>query len=581
MNLPKADRLRKLNPSLVLWLLLTALALLPIFSEWEENRYQVSVQDLVVPLVLSLLTSSLLSFIFRKKYISQPIGSLLGASFSTLIISHDFQTRLITFTPFLHALDPIPKLETIEPLIFSFLFFAAIVYAGFLIIHLVNKWITKNNWPTNEISKGLNLLIGLSFALVTIPLIYSVAVEWPQFSYRPPLLSNSAKVTTDKPDIYYIVLDRYTSQSVLTSQFNFDNSAFIQSLQAQGFSVNPNAHNNYPYTTMSIASTMNASYNSDLVQKFAGASQQTQEPFHAAIRYSSVVQELKSFGYSYDEIGSWYEASNKAPLADTVFQPEGHLTLFGHTFTLDTFDKNELVQSPFWQVIQNGISLGKHNLLGYSSLSEVDSTPYKLKALTQLASQPAGGRFIFAHILTPHDPYFFNADGSLSQNSGNDNNGEPIKQKYVNQVEYINSQIKPIIDQINKASNHTAVIILQADEGPYPMVLNGNNFDGTSVGDELSTQSMLSWSDQDLQMKYGTLSAYSIPKASSQAIDAEGDSVNIFRLVLNTYFDTNLPYLPKCYYAYPDGREHSFVFTDITQRLTGTANPLCSKDSSK
>ena len=90
---------------------------------------------------------------------------------------------------------------------------------------------------------------------------------------------------------------------------------------------------------------------------------------------------------------------------------------------------------------------------------------------------------------------------------------------------------------------------------------------------------MTKWSDTDLQMKYGVLAAYDIPAADKNAFAVGGNSVNIFRLVLNTYFGTNLPYLPECSYAYVNGRAQAFSYTDITARLTGQKNLDCPANS--
>ena len=77
-------------------------------------------------------------------------------------------------------------------------------------------------------------------------------------------------------------------------------------------------------------------------------------------------------------------------------------------------------------------------------------------------------------------------------------------------------------------------------------------------------------------MKFGNLAAYRIPDANVSDLKNYGDPLNIFRLVFNTYFNYNFKNLPKCYYAYPNGRNQPFVFTDITQRLTGQTDSKCS-----
>ena len=330
---------------------------------------------------------------------------------------------------------------------------------------------------------------------------------------------------------------------------------------------------------MSVASTLNANYLTDIMQKFAKAKDQILEPYHDAIRNSSVIQKLKSFGYTYDLVGSWYETSNKSPLASSTYQPEGRLTILNHAFTLNEFDKANFTQSLYWQMAQVGLKIGHFSILSYSSISEKDATLYKLDTLNNLASQKAGGRFIFAHILVPHDPYFFNADGSINNNTGDDSQGEPIKTKYTNQVQFINSQMEPLINKIKQNSNNQSIIVLQSDEGPYPMIFNDQQFDYSAVTDEINDDNMLNWSTPNLQMKFGNLAAYYIPKASVQDLANGGNSINIFRMIFNTYFNGQMPYLPECYYAYPDGREQTFVYKNINKQLTGSDNAACPDNS--
>ncbi len=564
-----------------LWIPMFMLAIFDVLAAWQDNRYQVFAVDLVIPIILCVLIASITSLIFIKTYRREPLTGFIGASIATLLFSGDFESRVSSVSSILKAFNPIHQLYSWESVVYAIIFATLCVFLSLWIGRKVNNFWIHKNWSIPNFLGGVTVTIGVIFALQALPVIFSIGSEWQQFSYIPPALPNTAHVTSDKgkPDIYYIVLDRYASQSVLQNQFGYDNSKFISFLHDQGFSVDPNAHQNYPYTTMSIASTMNANYLTDIVQRFGGSSNQTIDPFHQAIRNGAVIQQLKSLGYTYDELGSWYEASNFSPLADKLFQPDEQLTIFGETLTVNTFTRNALTSSIFWRFLQHGLSFGNTDVLTYNTINEVSATQYKLSTLHTLATQASGGRFIFAHILVPHDPYYFNADGSLNPNGGNDNVGEQIKQKYVNQVEYINSQITSVITDINTASKGNAVVIVQSDEGPYPNFLNDNDSDGTAVDEELASGSMLDWSNLDLQMKYGNLAAYKVPAATPEAIQNGGDNVNIFRVVLNSYFNDTLQYLPHCYYGYKNGREESFNFTNINQQLTGSTNPACAPDS--
>ncbi|MBI2007786.1 hypothetical protein HYS85_00915 [Candidatus Saccharibacteria bacterium] len=81
------------------------------------------------------------------------------------------------------------------------------------------------------------------------------------YKYPVPVLSPSVSQTpSNKPDIYYLVFDRYTSPEVLKENFNFDNSAMVNFLQSQGFVTRQNAYSNYAFTMSSIASTMAMDY---------------------------------------------------------------------------------------------------------------------------------------------------------------------------------------------------------------------------------------------------------------------------------------------------------------------------------
>jgi hypothetical protein len=570
-----------LRTFLFLWLVFSLLASIPVFSAWMLNSYMVFLVDLVVPLILTTLSALITALVYYRTYQKDPIAGFIAGLFSVSILSVNFNNRLNDVYNVLASLNPFQDLKQYKNSFFAFVLVIIVFLFGLLIGKIISNWIKLSRFRSLDWLGGIFIFVLVSFGISATVVLKTIIVEWPQFFYRPPLLSDSAKLTPGqaKPDVYYIVLDRYTSQDILASQFNFDNSPFINFLQSNNFVVNPNAHQNYPYTAMSISSTLNANYQTDLINKFSKASAQTVEPYQDAIRYSSVVEQFKALGYQFDQLGTWYESSNQAPLANYNYQPDGQLTLFNHTITLNNFSKNQLSESPYWNLVNLGFGIGHFSFFSYSGISQIEDTQNKLNILNQMAKENTGGRFIFTHFLTPHDPYYYNADGSLNAYSNSDNYGEPIKEKYVNQVQYINTQMESLINNINSASHDQAIIIIQSDEGPYPIQLNDQDFDDNSVNDELAFNSMLDWSNKDLLMKYGILAAYHLPQASKQLLVSKGNSVNIFRILFNTYFQANLTYLPECYYAYPDGRGQPFVYQNINKQLTGSSNPACPIDS--
>ena len=559
--------------ALQLWAPLIMLALLPTLSNFLGNRFEVSVQDVVFPLIIDVIMAAMVAGLFTWSWRRDRLGGYISAILAMLALGGDYNSRLVGGYQWVRNLTGLPALDGWVGVVVSLVVVIAILAASYGLGRLASKLVKRLKWPERDFAIALSIAIVATFIFKAAPVGHDLVTEWPQFFYRPPqLTSPTAKTATDKPDIYYIVLDRYASQDVLKQQFGFDNSDFTNFLSANGYYTNPSAHNNYPYTAMSIASTMTGNYLDDIVNKFSSSTQQTTVPFNESIRNSPVASELKALGYKYDLIGNWYETSNTSRVADNIYQPTGRLTVWGHDFIIDNFAKNTLTQSVIWRFLQSGVRLGSFTVFNYSNMGDVDMDKFALDQLrTEVAAKP-GGRFIFAHILIPHDPYYFNADGSLSANTDSDNVGEPLKQKYIGQVQYINSQIKGILSKINATSQGKSVVVLQSDEGPYPIQLNDQDFDENDVEGELKTGDMRKWSDINLQMKFGNLAAYHIPAANlGQAADATtaADSVNVFRLILNSYFGATFPYLPDCYYAYPNGRNQPEVFSDITARLTG------------
>jgi hypothetical protein len=443
----------------------------------------------------------------------------------------------------------------------------------------------RRGWNIQDVGTGIMVAVAVTFAFQFVSFANDLARAWPQFFYRPPKLAAAPAPSKAavKPDIYYIVLEDYANQDVLKQQFGFDNSSFTNFLKDQGYSTYPGAQVNYPYTAMSVASTLSAGYLNDLVSHFAGAGKQTVVPFNETIRDAPVAQALKSAGYKYDLVGNWYEGFNLSRQADTQYEVNGILTVLGHKFVLSNFAKDQLLESAFGRLVQMGIHIGKTDILGYTNEGDADLAHYQFDTLKQLASAPAGGRFIVADVMVPHEPpFFFNADGSLSATNEGDNVGKPLRKKYLGEIQYANSQIKGVLQQINQQSHGQAVVILRSDEGLQLLDINQDNFSESNNDEELLNGDMTKWSQPNLDLKYGTLAAVKLPGIDPAAVTADAtSSVNVFRLVLNSYMGYHLPYLPNCYYAYPDGRNYPMKFTDITSRMSSaTEDTRCGADGS-
>ena len=126
----------------------------------------------------------------------------------------------------------------------------------------------------------------------------------------------------DLRDIYYIILDEYPRSG---SPESFDNSAFIQELEARGFYVDPYARSNYTRSTWSITSSMNMNYMGDDAS-FESSQAELYRTYHTATNHS-LGRIAKALGYSYVHVSSGWYITNTNANADVVvsFGPYGRI----------------------------------------------------------------------------------------------------------------------------------------------------------------------------------------------------------------------------------------------------------------
>jgi hypothetical protein len=179
---------------------------------------------------------------------------------------------------------------------------------------------------------------------------------------------------------------------------------------------------------------------------------------------------------------------------------------------------------------------------------------FTLTHLSDYASRP-GAQFIFAHAIAPHSPYVFGPQGEprhgvdpftlLDQPA----QGEWSPQLYTNQVTYINSVVLKEMDEILRASDPDPIIILQADH------------------------SSRAWEDEQAppdirqQLLFPIFTAVLFPGGDEQVQPyAAMSPVNLFRLVFNRYFGTDLPMLPDQGFVLVEQGGH-LVFLEACQAL--------------
>lgn len=559
---------------LVGWLILMSF----LFSEFlrHENYLEIFPSWLVLPAAIHALSVLVAAVIIYLLPIPKRYSAKLLAAMVTSLLLVNYDTRLTEFADVARPFVPLlPSPGSGGDMAALSLIFMALAIT---IVVLVCRWFERfySKYPQlTGVNVAAGVLVLSSFVFVSqaaraIPVLWTVSS---QYGIELPALP-STKASEEKPDIYYIVLDRYANAGVLKDQMNFDNSEFIKGLRAKGFTVNENAYSNYPFTSPSVASTLTADYTNSLSDPFKGDDIQSRVLYHRLTQESVVARTLKQQGYVYHTLD--FGASDQGPLADVEHMSDTSVTVFGTEKRLRGLEGTTFTQSPFYR-FSNISSLSWWPVQVRGSDFGGIPTVKQLDVLNQLSRSEPGGRFIFAHILSPHPPYFFNADGSLSVAPGEDNTRRTVVDKYLNQVEFINSQMDKLVESIKENSGGKAVIIINADEGPYPPTARSDIFVGSAraeFDENVKHGDMNEWSDDWLKLKYGILQAVYIPKAGADDL-SQLSSVNVFRIVFNSYFGADMPYLPQCNLAFPEGTTMHYRQTDVTGRLAGESLEFC------
>ena len=346
-----------------------------------------------------------------------------------------------------------------------------------------------------------------------------------------------------RPDIYYIILDRYAGEETLRDVYGFDNGPFLEALEDRGFTIAHDAWANYFKTAPSVVSTLSMDYLDP--DEYKQSTPQTFGPIHAALQHRlAALAALKTLGYEYVHIANWWEPSSKNVDADVIYR----YTQFSQFSSILAATTMLLALAPEVTTPPQG---GDPESVTYPELAR-RHTLYGFNAIEQAAHR-AGPTFTFAHLTIPHSPYVFNPDGSLP--TATETKDRSDGEEYVLQLEYANRRTLEVIDEILdvEPGQPDPIIILAADEGPWPPGFRADQEDFQ----------WLEASDADIAWKFRILNAYRMPGVD---LEAEGFSdrtspVNTFRILFNAYFGAHLELLPDVTYLSPD-YDHMYDFVE-------------------
>jgi len=493
------------------------LACFPPLALCSHNPGGVMLWEFALVAAISITYAALALVALRRYCYSTWLRAALGASWLVMLTYSFWYTGKINDLLQLAALPPVPPAGLL-------CLWAAIVVGGLI-------WLRRPRDDEAQFNRFANLFGAVAVGGPLVMVIMSAARQPHQIEWTPAPAPAPEAIVLQKPaeprDIYYLVFDRYGSESTLRGQFGHDNRGFLKQLQQRGFTVANRSFANYPKTDISMSSALNMRYHK-------GGIAPKSHYMNLLLNHRAGLL-LKQQGYRYHHLGGLLDGIRWNPHADE-----------NYTFSPAPTEYTDILLqfTPLYPWI--GTRSNPRRVLD------------KFTMLQNIPAQP-GPVFAYAHFVTPHEPWKFDRDGARMTRALAATRTE--RENYVNQLIYTNSRILETIDVILARSKRTPIIVIQSDEGPEL------RYEGDEERSELS----------QIGQRSGIISAFLLPDRDGASLVPDSISpVNTFRLIFREYFAADLPLLEdrNFYWNHPNelgkpDHNRPGEFVDVTRRLTG------------
>ena len=389
----------------------------------------------------------------------------------------------------------------------------------------------------------LNLV---TIILIAQPVFYTVLIL--KINYQDPLHyweannipQNRINLRADLPDIYYIIVDGYGREDTLSDIFNYSNHEFTMALSDRGFYVADQANSNYVQTALSITSSLNLDYLSELQE--SGENSKSRTILKKLISDSQIRKILNLYNYKFIAFNTGHNLT-KIEEADIYYD---------NFLGFNSFE--EILLSNTILFLLDDYSNNKFPFFSYKThRSRIRFTLDRIQDIPSIQ----GPTFTIAHIMIPHPPFVFDKngnpvspDGPFNMHDANDFPGSESNYKsgYINQLQYANDQLLVLIDTILDESESPPIIVLQGDHGSR-MLLDWGSINESCFREASSI-----------------LNAYYLPGIDSSKLYPSISPVNSFRIILNEYFSQHFPVLEDKTYFSNFSQPYNFI--DVTEKLS-------------
>jgi len=465
---------------------------------YYHNGKILVLSSLWLPLILcafiGLGTYIFFFLLFGKKELSSSNGSIM------------FLTIFFLYGP---IIDQLIKWDLFG--VYHFTLLPALIIFGIYIAYLVSK---LKQQPTILFSNFLIFLVGLLFLYNSIGI---GLLEWDNIAAIKNIdqsmgsVSRNANITSSR-DIYYIVLDEFAGLDVARDYWKYPKiNEFENFLSDNGFFVSQDSRSTTDNSLKEIAERLNWRDYHDVSDI---------NVLYYLISENHTMALLKSLGYTtiaFDQMRSELYYPAKTPIiADyNLHHPdsdEGNSVFQVDSFTVMVF--NNTMLRPFTEISDI------EDLYGPTVKRHINEVLYSFDTIGKLDDIPSP-KFIYAHLMIPHEPWVFNADGTINDSSCF-LNWECYFETYLFSIQKTQDLVRDLL--ANSNPDNLPIIILQSDHGARNTLTNGSQLKGYSK-----------------EYKYHILNALFLPGMDNSLLQNNMKPINTFPLIFNHYFGYYFP----------------------------------------
>jgi hypothetical protein len=391
----------------------------------------------------------------------------------------------------------------------------------------------RSPWPiaTRVLTIGsVILLVAVGIKAVQLGRVETYARDLVAEFPLSPHAAAASPTSAGLPNMFFILLDGYPRADKLLSEFDIDNSGFITDLRARDFVVADHSRSNQVKTELTLDQMFNYRSAAEIAQGLDRANRL----LRVDINDGAFFADLHRLGYETVAVSPAFE----------------HVALRRADVFVDTGQLNEFE----WVMVgMTGLSV-----LFDAVLPDLAADAHRARILDafeaaerQARSFVAGPEFIFVHVVAPHAPQVFAADGHPNDLSGfNLPYSDPAEiarfgfeeyaRRLEGQLQFLNDRTIRLVDSV-VAADPRAVVVVFSDHGSgAPSRESGETYPYA----DLHTANLL---------------AVRSP-GKPGIIDDRSTLANLLPRLLRKYTGTGPPEVPETIYVLADEPDASFVF---------------------